>query len=370
MKSVSKYITLILTIFCASIFNIVAQEYSYLYIEGDKETPFYIKMEGQMMPRLAQNYAVLSNLDAGVTNIEILFQQNKYPPAKFAIKIPKNASRGLVLRRVDSDFALYDLQTGHYIFAGNKPQDDNIDKLEARAYTQEQAALKQRQELIKQSKENKVVKAETPSKVVDETLPSFQPGKSNMEAQNSKKPSKAKEDKVKKEEKLKVEHVKIEKAKEAKVVETEKSKPVKTSVLNEPTQAPNLPKSDKQSKYLNNVLINGEESDWDINESDSSVPPNTDCKMAMSEVEFDAFFNKLKDREEEAKIKFLSKNKKLCFTTEQVSIIGRSIKSTSGRMQVLKQLYAQTFDPQNYHLLEHLFSTEYLKKKFKDSINN
>ncbi len=101
--------------------------YSYVYIEGDKLTPFYVKMEGQMLPRMAQNYCIIPNLDAGVTNIEILFQQNTYPAQKFAINIPEAGRRGFVLQKVnDRQFALYDLQQGNYIVSGNKPEDDKL----------------------------------------------------------------------------------------------------------------------------------------------------------------------------------------------------------------------------------------------------
>src|SRR5689334_14604448 len=99
-----------------------AGNYAYVYIEGDKQTPFYVKLEGQMLPRLGKNYCLIPNLAAGVTNIEILFQQNAYPAQKFAINIPDGGNRGFVLQKVnDRQFALYDLTQGNYIVSGNKP---------------------------------------------------------------------------------------------------------------------------------------------------------------------------------------------------------------------------------------------------------
>lgn len=332
-------------------------DYSYLYIEGDKETPFYVKMEGKMMPRLSQNYCILSNLDAGVTHIEILFQQNKYAPVKFAVKVPKGASRGLMLRRVDDNFALYDLQTGHYVFAGNKASEDDIsglEKLIARQYQQKNNPVAA--PVVKEPETSGNSKTAAAGK--EEALPAFSPDKGKPAGKGSvaKQPQPEQKNGAAKTTKP------DPGTKEKKETVTAKNK-VKEQTL--PEQ-----KKDTKSKYLSNVVINQEDNttaEDDVWPTD--LPPNTDCSGAMSDTEFDAFLKKLKAKEDESRIKFVQKNKKLCFTTEQVSYIGRSIGSTSGKLQVLKQLYAQTTDQQNYHMLEHLFKTDYLKQKFRETIN-
>lgn len=310
-------------------------DYAYLYIEGDKETPFYVKLEGKMMPRLGQNYTILSNLDAGVTNIEILFQQNKYAPLRFAIQVPKQVGRGLMLRKVEDNFALVDLQTGQYIFPGNKGSDDNVTALENKYYNTRKVNFSNTP-----TKEQTVVKVESPK--VKEELPSF-------------KPETKKEPKVVKD----------------KTVEHKKEKVVK--VKEQPTPEKETP-AKKNPKYLDNVVINKDNS-TNANEADESEEATTSsnvspgsCQVAMGDAEFDTFLQKLKSKDDEARIKFLQKSKKHCFSTEQISYIGRAIPSASGRLQVLQQLYAQTTDQQNYEMLEHLFKTEYLKKKFKDNI--
>lgn len=340
-------------------FELRAQShYSYLYIEGDKETPFYVKMEGKMVPRLSQNYCILSNLDAGVTNIEILFQQNKYAPVKFAVKIPKGASRGLMLRKVDDNFALYDLQTGHYIFAGNKASEDDIsglEKLIARQYQQQHNPAPAVESKQPEAVAANTKTAATPAKK-DDPLPAFNPG-GDKPADTPRQPKPDKKAET-------VKTVKpVKDSKEKKVPATAKER------AKEP-EAP-APRGEQKSKYLSNVVINGEEGTAPAEDDvwPSDLPPNTDCSGAMSDTEFDAFMKKLKSKEDESRIKFVQKNKKLCFTTEQVSYIGRSIGSTSGKLQVLKQLYAQTTDQQNYHMLEHLFKTDYLKQKFRETIN-
>lgn len=95
--------------------NAAAQPFSYVYIQGDKVTPFYVKMEGVMMPRYGKNYCILSELVPGPIHIEILFQQNIYPPQKFTIMVPKNGYRGFLLDKQDKGFVLYDLQQKRYL---------------------------------------------------------------------------------------------------------------------------------------------------------------------------------------------------------------------------------------------------------------
>ena len=92
-----------------------AQPFSYVYIQGDKTTPFYVKMEGKMMPRYGKNYCILSELSGGLIHIEIMFQQNIFPSQKFTIQVPENGYRGFLLNRQAQGFALYDLQQKKYI---------------------------------------------------------------------------------------------------------------------------------------------------------------------------------------------------------------------------------------------------------------
>lgn len=114
MRNISTYICIL---FCvvASNNKAGAQPFSYIYIQGDKEIPFYVKMEGEMMPRYGKNYYILAELTPGKKNIEILFQQRAYPSRKFTIDVPENGYRGFLIDRHDSVVALYDLQHKNYI---------------------------------------------------------------------------------------------------------------------------------------------------------------------------------------------------------------------------------------------------------------
>jgi hypothetical protein len=91
--------------------NAIAQPFSYIYIQGDKEMPFYVKLEGKMMPRYGKNYCILSELSPGPIHIEILFQQHADSPQKFTINVPENGYRGFLLNKQNNKYLLYDLQT-------------------------------------------------------------------------------------------------------------------------------------------------------------------------------------------------------------------------------------------------------------------
>lgn len=95
-----------------------ARPFSYVYIQGDKNIPFYVKLEGKMMPRYGKNYCILSELSAGTIHIEILFQQHTYPSQSFTINVPDNGYRGLMLNRQNGRFVLYDLQQKKYLGPG------------------------------------------------------------------------------------------------------------------------------------------------------------------------------------------------------------------------------------------------------------
>ena len=109
-----KFIIVMICVF-AAFTNAPAQPFSYVYIQGDKTTPFYVKMEGKMMPRYGKNYCILSELGPGPIHIEIMFQQNVFPPQKFTIQVPENGYRGFLLNKQDKGFALYDLQQKKYL---------------------------------------------------------------------------------------------------------------------------------------------------------------------------------------------------------------------------------------------------------------
>lgn len=117
------YLLLILCVLLG--YTAQAQSFSYVYIQGDKQTPFYVKMDGEMLPRYGKNYSIISQLAPGPIEIEVLFQQNVYPSQKFTIGVPENGYRGFLLSQKGGSFSLYDIQQRFYLQANNRLEDDH-----------------------------------------------------------------------------------------------------------------------------------------------------------------------------------------------------------------------------------------------------
>ncbi|MES2703085.1 MAG: hypothetical protein V4649_10620 [Bacteroidota bacterium] len=93
----------------------IGQQSSYLYIQGDKKTPFYVKVDGRMAARYGKNHCILPVLHAGNMEIEILYQQNIYPPQAFTIAIPEHGHKAYMLNRQGNGYNLYDLEAKTYL---------------------------------------------------------------------------------------------------------------------------------------------------------------------------------------------------------------------------------------------------------------
>src|SRR5687768_3543627 len=97
---------------------ISGERFSYVYIQGDKQIPFYVKLEDDMLPRFSKNYSIIPQLAPGPIKLQILFQQNQYPPQTFNIQVPEDGYRGFLLTRKDNGFALFDLQQRFFLLPG------------------------------------------------------------------------------------------------------------------------------------------------------------------------------------------------------------------------------------------------------------
>lgn len=283
--------------------------YAYFYFEGDQQTPFYVKVEGQMQPRYGQNHFIIPDLGEGYTHFEILFQQNEYPPQEFLLDVPDGGFRGFALRKVnDQQFALYDLQQKKYILAGNKKEDDVAPKFDEIPVAQPSLAPKR--------KKNRIG--------TREVLPLLNGDTTIVLPENN--------------------------AKDTTPLDTEATF-MKGVVLNGGKTSP----------------------ESDIKRDAGSLPlvANTDCPNAMSNEDFENFALKLLNKEEdESRLKFLKKETdNYCFSTEQVRIIAKNLKGQSARYEAVKMLYSHTSDQKNYGKLESLFNTPFLKEKFAQIIN-
>lgn len=106
--------------------SLKAQNFSYVYIQGDKKTPIYAKVEGVMIPRYGKNYALIARLAPGPMSIEILFKQNIYPPLQFNLLVPENGKRAFVLTIKEDSFFLFDVAQNFYLPANNSIEEDHL----------------------------------------------------------------------------------------------------------------------------------------------------------------------------------------------------------------------------------------------------
>ena len=112
-----KYLATILFIFLSFfVYSLLqAKQNSYLYIQGDKVTPFYVKVNGKMVDRYGKNHCIVPQLNAGNISVEILFQQNIFAPIHYEISIPENGHKGFLLTKQADKYQLYDLENKKYL---------------------------------------------------------------------------------------------------------------------------------------------------------------------------------------------------------------------------------------------------------------
>ncbi len=100
--------------------NVASAKYAFVYIQGDKVTPFYVKKDGKMLPRYGKNYCIIPKLDSGSIDIEILYQQNIFNPQTYTFDVPAGGCRSFLLTKKDTAYSLFDLETKAYLYPNKK----------------------------------------------------------------------------------------------------------------------------------------------------------------------------------------------------------------------------------------------------------
>jgi hypothetical protein len=291
-----RQLTHILAIILLSI-TTQAQDFSYVYIQGDKQTPFYVKLEDEMMPRYGKNYSIISQLAPGPVNLEILFQQNVYPPQKFAINVPEHGYRGFLLLKKNNGFSLYDIQQQFYVQAGNKLEDDRAPVGKG---------------------EVAFVPVETKAEAVANTI------------------------------------------KEQPKPASKKSKKVKAEVA-----APSGP------QFMSNVELDNphlaQQQDPKVIKNEVAII-NSDCPSAIDNDAFERIFNKVSDKDDRNRLKYLLEQMNNCYTTNQARILTKTLKTDAERFTYLKNIYPRITDQSTFRTLENLLTTEEWKNYFRSML--
>lgn len=326
------FLLITVTLSLGNCFTILAQGFSYVYIQGDKKTPIYTKVEGVMMPRYGKNYALLSRLAPGPLNVEILFQQNEFPPVQFNILVPENGKRAFVLQRKDDAFALYDVEQNFYLKANNDVSDDHIPSILNNASLAAEKVLETKTEPIK----------ETSPEISKDTI----------------------------KEEIKPEIVIPTK--------TEETLIVNTAIDSVPVTSTNI-KDTSKPKFIDNIVFDNEVNktpEASVNNTisivDSSKPniPNSDCKSQISALNFLKLNNSIvaKKTENEKLGLIIESTKRNCFSTEQGQKMVSNLETDIAKFTAIKNLYPKTTDQSNFSSLSNLLVDEEWKNFFAELI--
>ncbi|WP_276134074.1 DUF4476 domain-containing protein [Polluticoccus soli] len=303
------------------------QHFSYVYIQGDKETPFYVKYEDEMLPRFGKNYYIISELAPGPVNIEVLFQQNVYAPQKFTVNVPDNGFRGFLLTKKGADFSLYDIHRQFYIPAGNKAGDDNYT-----AYT-----------------------AGTPTVPVDDITPVVP---QDAQPVVKKTPSVAKTTKP---------------ATSGKTAKPVVAKTPKTSVKVPTGKTDKTKESTNEPVFLDNVELKSDRTGNTLPAGgvakNSLATTNSDCPRALSNDAFDNIYKKAITKSTSGKLKYLlDKIEGNCYTSNQVRQLTQILPGDNERYTYLKKVYPRVTDQSAFKRLENLLTADEWKEYFRSLV--
>lgn len=404
LKNQLKSIYLLLVILIAGSQFSFAQKYATIYIQGDMETPIYVKVEGKMMERLASDYFIIPHLDAGYTKVEVLFQQNKYPAQEFLIAIPSSGIRGFVLQRINSQtFGLYDIEQKRIIKANNKKEDDWLLDRYASNISNEEESNDRTNDLtfnevnakqnassslpeFNPNKDEKAKKNKSSQKVDEKPVHEELASKENKKVKDINKPEKKQKESVVEDQKVVKENKEKKNAEQdadqrkgisaKKVIEKVKDK------LTEPQEGAVQDESNNLV-FIDDVTLNKRDSKGSQAKSSKKVEKimeekvstdleeevaSSDCTKAMSNLVFENLALVYSSRSsDDEKMKYFKRiYEKRCFTTEQIRILGNDMNSYSLRLQMLEMAYERTSDKENYPKLAELFPTQFLKDKFME----
>ncbi|HEY9178226.1 MAG TPA: DUF4476 domain-containing protein [Flavipsychrobacter sp.] len=297
-----------------------ANGFSYIYIQGDKQAPFYIKFEDQMLPRYGKNYNIIPQLAPGPVNIQVLFQQNMYPAQRFTIMVPEDGFRGFLLLQKNGSFALYDIHQQFYLYPGNRAEDDRVPQANSYVYTTTAATAQQ------------AVPAATDSRPRATDRNSREPRfMSNIELNNERT---------------------VQNTRPAQRMAEEQRDNADTG--SEPGS------SIEDDRYEPAYTAPTE-----------SAPPagtyvtNSDCPSAMTDEEFEDLYSKSQAKAEKQKLRFLLAKMDLCFSTNQARMLAETLNNDPERYTFLKRVFPRVTDQYNFPPLENLLSTQEWRSYFR-----
>lgn len=125
-----------------------AQDPSYfVYIQHEKQQPFYVKVDGKLLSSSLKGYVILPKLHAGKVPVTVGFPKSEDPEQQFVIRLNGSRDYGYLLKNTgEKEYALYDLQTFATLkSAGGAPsppaEDVTVTRVTSETATPEQKEL-------------------------------------------------------------------------------------------------------------------------------------------------------------------------------------------------------------------------------------
>lgn len=121
----------LLYLFCCLLVGsgLAAQDASYfVYIQHEKQQPFYVKLEGKMLSSSVKGYVILPKLPQGKVPVTIGFPKSEAPEQSYVLRLTGQRDYGFLLKNTgDKEYALYDLQTFATLKSGGgTPLQENV----------------------------------------------------------------------------------------------------------------------------------------------------------------------------------------------------------------------------------------------------
>lgn len=363
-----------------------ADRFSYVYIQGDKQIPFYVKLEDYMLPRYSKNYCIIPQLAPGPIHLQILFQQNQYPAQNFYVQVPPDGFRGFLLTKVETGFALYDIQQRFYLMPGEQGEDHlpdvNVSGSALLITENKESASLTKEYSTTDNNEEQSTTTETPPPANNEnTAPLFMDmeltdSRKNVE-NNTTENEPQKEVIVQGQDQTTIQEAPITEQPAAVYNTTENYTAPQEYYTQQEIPQPQQNVAEETYNIANETSV--EETGIHNTEEEMAQPVpqlienaapiiNSDCPEPLNDSKFDDIFISLRGKNNDDKrISYLMKKAtENCFTTRQAFLLCRQLEVEAMRYSFLKKIYPHITDQQNFPLLaDALFKTMEWKSYFK-----
>lgn len=351
-----------------------AGNFSYIYIQGDKKVPFYVKLEDEMLPRYSKNYCIIPQLAPGPVKLQILFQQNQYPPQAFTIQVPENGHRGFLLTMKDNAFALYDVEQKFYLLPGDLGE-DHLPEMITTPIAKNKVSINAPQE-EKTSKQTTIDK----TKPQNNNEPQFIDNIELANNHNLNTPPPTQEVAPQQPQSP------VQPIYEQPVYQEPQPAQQPVNIANEPAvgeQPIYQPPPQQPINDINNNLANEQttaapptQPEFDpVHQEpepaiDNNLPAiiNTQCPSSIDDKEFSNIYASTKEKiGDDKRITYLMKQAgSKCFSTRQVFLLSRELDAEAMRYSFLKKVFQRVTDQQNFPVMEDaLFKTLEWKSYFR-----